>query len=120
MAEAEARLSNNGVILTGIDTPTDHGAPLPFFGRTTRMPTLHAELAIRHGSPTALLVPNRNPNHRYSVTLAYLRDGEKRAVTRTHTNDLAMEILTAAEMHISIRPAEWRVLRPVWPDLVAG
>lgn len=118
VAEADARLEGNGIVVTGIDVPTRHGTPLPFFGRTTKMPTLHAELAIRHGSPTALVVPTRGHDHRYSITLVHLRHGRTATSVRSSPIDLAMELVAAAERHISSRPAEWRVLQPVWPDLV--
>lgn len=114
VAEAETRLDRNGVVLTGIDIPTDHGEHLPFFGRTARLPTLHAELAIRHGSPVYLVVPQREGDNRYRVQSGQLFNTQAGESTPARVRELTLAVLSAAEEHIANRPGHWKMLRPMW------
>jgi len=116
IAEAENRLEQNGVILTGVDIPTPHGETLPFFGRAARMPTLHAELAIRHGSPVFLVVPRRDGDNRYRVEVGGVFDGAAGDSTPSRVKELTVAVLSATEDIIAGRPDHWKMLRRVWPD----
>lgn len=114
VAEAEGRLRHNGVILTGIDIPTGHGEVLPFFQREARLPTLHAELAIRHRAPIYLIVPRRDGNESYSVEEGEVFLDESEDPSPSRVRELTQAVLAAAERAIARRPGHWKMLRPVW------
>lgn len=114
VAEAEARLQNNGVVLTGIDIPTTRGEGLPFFGSTAPMPTLHAELAIRNGAPVLLVVGHREGDNRYRGAAGEVFFTEGGNASPERVKDLTLAVLKAAEEQITCRPGHWKMLRPVW------
>jgi len=114
VADADACLERNGLILTGIDVPTPHGERLPFFGRTARMPNLHAELSIRHGSPVYLVVPRREGDGRYSGKGEEMFQRDAGEATPERVRELTLAVLAATEKHVAIRPGHWRMVRPVW------
>jgi lauroyl/myristoyl acyltransferase len=118
VAAAESRLERNGVVVTGVDIPTRRGEALVFFHREARLPTLHAELAIRHGAPICLIVPRRDGDDRYSVEVGqvFLDDGGE--PTSSRVRELTQSVLSAAEQAIARRPGHWKMVRPVWPERV--
>jgi len=114
VADAEARLQSNGVVLTGIDIPTTHGERLPFFGSKAPMPTLHAELAIRNGSPVFFVVPHRVGDNQYRGAAGEVFVTEGGDATPERVKELTLAVLSAAEKQIKSRPGHWKMLRPVW------
>jgi len=116
VAEAEARLDRNGVVLTGIDVPTRRGERLTFFGREARLPTLHAELALRHGSPIYLLAPRRDGDDSYSVESGDVFEDDSGDAGPSRVRELTLRVLAAAEETISRRPGHWKMVRPVWTE----
>lgn len=116
IAEAETSLERNGVVLTGVDIPTPHGETLPFFGRAARMPTLHAQLAIRHGSPVLLAVPRRDGDNQYRVEIGGVFVSTAGDVTPSRVKELTVAVLSATEAVIASRPDHWKMLRRVWPE----
>lgn len=120
VADAEVRLNRNGVVLNGIDIPTPHGERMPFFGNDAPMPTLHAELAIRSGSPVFLVVPHREGDNRYRVEAGEVFHNDRREATPARVKELTIAVLEAAEKHIAGRPGHWKMLRPVWHGTTAS
>jgi lauroyl/myristoyl acyltransferase len=109
------RLSNGGILATGMDRPAPKGEWIEFFGRPAFLPTGFAKLAIRTNSLLlpAVILPDR-PNHYQAEALEILEPPKER--TSAAVTSLAREVLRQMEPFIRTYADHWLMFFPVWPD----
>jgi len=109
------RLSNGGILVTGMDRPAPKAEWIEFFGRPALLPTGFAKLAIRTNSLLlpAVILPDR-PNHYQGEALEILEPPKER--TDAAVTSLAREVLRQMEPVIRAYADYWLMFFPVWPD----
>lgn len=117
LRQALQNLRSGGIVLTGVDFPIPEGDPLHFFGRTTRLPTGHARLALATQAPVIVALPQKSDLHgRYHVELMPPIYAERTGDQRRDTLVFSQRILLMLEDRIRSRPAEWLMFNPLWPE----
>lgn len=115
---ATQRLKEGGLVLTLVDRPDSHGELLRFFGRTARLPTGHARMALRTDAYLQVGAALKQGAGHYRIVPGprlkpEIQHGEEE---ETAARRAAMEALKAMEPLIRSRPEEWLMFMPVWPE----
>ena len=112
---ARRRLEGGGAVLTGIDRPVPGSSrAFAFFGRPAHLPDVHVRLAGRTSAPLVLLWAVMGPDGRYAVECDRIALGPAGGVQTDRHN--AEAVLARAEREIALRPTQWAMPHPVWPD----
>jgi lauroyl/myristoyl acyltransferase len=108
------RLTNGGIVGTGMDRPAPKGDWIEFFGRQAYLPTGFAKLAIRTKSMLlpGVLLP-AGPGHYRAEALELLEPPTERTEEAVHS--LAREVLRQMEPVIRSYADDWLMFHPVWP-----
>ncbi|MGB8252500.1 MAG: lysophospholipid acyltransferase family protein, partial [Anaerolineaceae bacterium] len=118
MREAEQRLRDGGMVLTGLDRPLAGSRYRPkFFGRPAALPVSYIPMAIKTGVPV--------------VVVSCYYDGEKYILDASEPVEMksypdrqeeiernAERVLLEAERMIRAHPDQWFMYYPVWPELL--
>jgi KDO2-lipid IV(A) lauroyltransferase len=118
LRQAIQRLRNGGVVITAIDRPDVGGEPLTFFGRQAVLPVGHARLAIQTGSKILIGNVQKLRNGLYEAVCADLIEPVITGDRKVDVKNLAQKTLEVLEGIIRVRPQEWLVFLPVWPDFI--
>ena len=109
-------LEDKGVVITGIDRPSDdpklRRMPL-FFGEPSRLPTFYEKLAIDSGARIRIGAAIRQADGRYHVEVS--------EPVYFSSNDAAddgniKKITAVIEPWIREFPTQWAIFKPLWPD----
>jgi lauroyl/myristoyl acyltransferase len=117
LREAIRRLRAGGIVLTGVDRPvSDEEHWTEFFGRPAPLPTGHVRLALKAGAAIFVAGTQRDAQGinvvGISPPLEMIRTGDA-------DEDLWVNMRRAAvwlEEFIRIRPDQWGMFVPVWPE----
>lgn len=109
------RLTNGGIVGTGMDRPAPKGDWIEFFGRQAFLPTGFAKLAIRTNSMIlpGVVLPD-GPGHYRAEALELLEPPAERTEEAAH--GLAREVLRQMEPVIRANADDWLMFHAVWPD----
>ncbi len=116
LRKAHRRLSQGGLVVTGVDRPDPSGEDLEFFGRRALMPAGYARLALQAGAlvlPAACL---RKGDYGYQVVGGPPIEPPQIADSRQGARMLAQEVLKQLERIIAEHPSQWLMFFPVWPE----
>jgi lauroyl/myristoyl acyltransferase len=108
------RLTNGGIVGTGMDRPAPKGDWIEFFGRQAFLPTGFAKLAIRTNSMLlpGVVLPD-GPGHYRAEALELLEPPTERTEEAAH--GLAREVLRQMEPVIRANADDWLMFHAVWP-----
>jgi len=113
--QARKILADKGVVITGIDRPSDDPnlkrMPL-FFGQPSRLPTFYEKLAVDSGAKIRIGAAIRQPDGHYYVVASepvyFSADDE--------ADDGNIKKITAViEPWIQEYANQWAILKPLWP-----
>jgi lauroyl/myristoyl acyltransferase len=118
MREAEQRLRNGGLVLTGLDRPLPNSNYNPrFFGRPTSLPVAYIAMAIKNQVPVVVVCC-------YSIGKQFILDASE-IIEMVHYQDRqegiernAERALSEAEKMILAHPEQWFMYYPLWPELI--
>lgn len=114
VASAIRHLRKGGVLAITCDRDIQrNGAPLPFFGSTTRMPLGAVELAQRTGAvvvPGYCIRSSQGFNLYFEPPLEMAGTGDPKADALTN----ARALLARVEAWIASDPGQWMVLERIW------
>ena len=115
--ELTATLRQNDLVFLVVDRDLGGtGVPVPFFGRTTRLPAGPGLLHLRTGAPVLPTFVSRRADGRLDGAigppLAFHRTGDRRADLTGITRTIAARL----EYHIGRHPEQWTVLQRIWPE----
>lgn len=112
------RLQSGGLVLTGIDRPIEAPKHRPvFFNQPSNLPVHHIFLALEAKVPVVLLAAIRDDKNKYQIHVSpeiRMQDfGDRdRAILYN-----AEKVLEAAQDFIRLKPEQWSMSLPVWPEL---
>jgi lauroyl/myristoyl acyltransferase len=117
MREAEQRLRDGGMVLTGLDRPLPDSKYKPmFFGRPTPLPVSYIAMAIKNHVPVVVVCC-------YAEGKRFILDASE-TIEMLPINDRQEEIernaervLFEAEKMILAHPEQWFMYYPLWPEL---
>jgi KDO2-lipid IV(A) lauroyltransferase len=117
LREAIRRLRAGGIVLTGVDRPvSDEEHWTEFFGQPAPLPTGHVRLALKTDAVVFVAGAQRDAQginiFGISPPLEMVRTGDA-------DEDLRVNMRRAAawlEKFIRIRPGQWGMFVPVWPE----
>jgi lauroyl/myristoyl acyltransferase len=117
LREAIKRLRAGGIVLTGVDRPVAGVGPsVKFFGRPAPLPTGHVRLALKTDAAILLTSPHRDVQGRNVVGLSpplnMVRTGDPDEDLRINLRRVTARL----EELIRIRPGQWAMFLPVWPE----
>jgi lauroyl/myristoyl acyltransferase len=105
-----------------VDKPlTEDGVAVSFFGRTTRVPSGAATLALRTGSPVLPAALLHDPTG--SGYVAYIGEPiptQRARRSATEVEELTQRMMGWLEGIIRQYPDQWYMFRPMWPEAVSG
>ncbi len=116
LRKAHRRLSQGGLVVTGVDRPDPSGEHLEFFGRRALMPVGYARLALQTGAlvlPAACL---REGDYGYRVVGGPPIEPPQNNDPRQGARVLAQDVLAQLERIIAAHPSQWLMFFPVWPE----
>lgn len=112
---------HNNVLALVMDRPVhgqESGVSIEFFGRRTMVPAGAATLAILTGAPLLPGYVRRRRDGRYEGAIGlpiYPKAGDREAEVRR----LTQAAMSALEVVIRERPAQWYMFRPFWPEVTS-
>lgn len=114
--QARRVLSENGVVITGVDRPSDDPnlkrMPL-FFGKPSRLPTFYEKLAIDSGARIRIGAAIRQPDGKYHV----IASDPIYFSSQDEAEDGNIKKITAVlEKWLKQYPTQWAIIKPLWPD----
>lgn len=118
MREAEQRLRDGGMVLTGLDRPLANSRYTPrFFGRPAALPVSYIPMAIKTRVPVVVVCCYDDGDHYIldssePVEMIAYRDRQEE-IERN-----AERVLHEAERMIHAHPDQWFMYYPVWPELM--
>jgi KDO2-lipid IV(A) lauroyltransferase len=120
MREAEQRLREGGLVLTGLDRPLPGSKYKPkFFGRPTALPVSYIPMAIKNKVPVTVVCC-------YADQDRYVLDASKKVEMiafkdRQEEIELNAErVLFEAGKMIRAHSNQWFMYYPLWPELLDG
>jgi lauroyl/myristoyl acyltransferase len=120
MRQARKRLSEGGIVLTGLDRPITDTAYLPrFFGRPAPVPVAYIRLALQEDAPVVVVACMRQNNGKYYIDASQPVYMQRHPDLHTELIQNAETILAEAEIFIRKAPDQWSMFYPVWPDALA-
>jgi len=117
LREAIRRLRAGGIVLTGVDRPVDDEDHwTEFFGRPAPLPTGHVRLALKTDAVIFVAGAQRDAQGvnvvGISPPLEMIRTGDADEDLRVNMRRVA----ACLEEFIRIRPGQWGMFVPVWPE----
>ena len=117
LQKALRRLKNGGIVVTGIDRPTNDSRFRPvFFGRPSSLPVGYIQLALKTDVPVVVVTGRTLADGHYCVQasdpfpMRRFKDTNEEVLWNTE------EILRVVEQIIRWDPKQWSMFYPVWPD----
>ena len=117
LQRALRRLKNGGIVVTGIDRPTNDSRFRPvFFGRPSSLPVGYIQLALKADVPVVVVTGRTLADGHYCVQasdpipMRRFKDTNEEVLWNTE------EILRVVEQIIRWDPKQWSMFYPVWPD----
>ncbi len=116
MQNAIKRLKSGGVVITGVDRPTQESRYRPvFFGRGSTLPVSHVQMALKADVPVVVVSVKTLPDGHYCfqasdpIPMQKLKDKDEEVLWN------AEQILKVIEPIIRWDPKQWSMFYPVWP-----
>jgi lauroyl/myristoyl acyltransferase len=113
--QARKVLTEKGVVITGIDQPSDdpnlRRMPL-FFGQASRLPTFYEKLAIDSGARIRIGVAIRQPDGHYHIVVS---EPVYFSAKDEADDGNIKKITTVIEPWIREFANQWAIFRPLWP-----
>ena len=111
------RLKSGGIVLTGMDRPIPQDRMLiEFFGRQAYLPVGPVRLALMTGAAVVMGSCYHKPGEGYALQITapveMVRTGDRRQDILTNARHLAVIL----EDHVRVRPEQWMMFHPFWPD----
>jgi lauroyl/myristoyl acyltransferase len=117
MREAEQRLRDAGMVLTGLDRPLPGSKYTPrFFGKPTALPVSYIAMAIKNNVPVAV-VCCYSDGKRYVLDASEMIEMVAFPDRQEEIEHNAERVLIEAEKMILAHPEQWFMYYPLWPDL---
>jgi KDO2-lipid IV(A) lauroyltransferase len=118
MREAEQRLKDGGMVLTGLDRPLAGSRYCPrFFGRPAALPVSYVPMAIKTGVPIVVVCCYYD-GKRYILDASDPVEMNRYPDRQEEIERNAEFVLFEAEKMIRAHPDQWFMYYPVWPDVV--
>ncbi len=118
MREAEQRLRDGGMVLTGLDRPLPDSKYKPkFFGRPAALPVSYVPMAIKTGVPVVVVCCYFD-GKRYILDASEPVEMKKYPDRQEEIERNAEFVLLEAEKMIRSHPDQWFMYYPVWPELI--
>jgi lauroyl/myristoyl acyltransferase len=117
MREAEQRLRDAGLVLTGMDRPLPGSKYTPrFFGKATALPVSYIPMAIKNNVPV-VVVCCYSDGMRYVLDASEMIEMISYKDRREEIEQNAERVLVEAEKMILAHPEQWFMYYPLWPEL---
>lgn len=118
---AIAQLKSGGTVITGADRPVpDERDMVEFFGQPACLPLGPARLALMTEASVIIGSTHWHPEQgylfEYTGPIEMVHTGSRRQDMLASTRRLA-EVM---ESYIRLRPAQWMMFHPLWPDQVGA
>ena len=117
LQKALKRLKDGGIVVTGVDRPTQDSRFRPvFFGRQSYLPVGYVQMAIKADVPVVVVSGKTLPDGHYQILasdpipMRKFTDPNEEVLWNTE------EILRVIEQIIRWDPKQWSMFYPVWPD----
>ncbi len=118
MREAEQRLRDGGMVLTGLDRPLANSRYRPkFFGRAAALPVSYVPMAIKTCVPVVVVCCYYD-GERYILDASEPVEMESFPDRQEEIERNAERVLLEAEKMIHAHPDQWFMYYPVWPELL--
>jgi lauroyl/myristoyl acyltransferase len=118
MREAEQRLRDAGMVLTGLDRPLPDSKYTPkFFGRPTHLPVSYIAMAIKNQVPVAVVCCYAD-GKRFILDASEIIDMLPFKDRQEEIERNAERVLLEAEKMIRAHPEQWFMYYPLWPELI--
>jgi lauroyl/myristoyl acyltransferase len=118
MREAEQRLRDSGMVLTGLDRPLPDSKYTPmFFGRPTHLPVSYIAMAIKNKVPVAVVCCYAN-GKRFILDASEIIEMIPYRDRQEEIERNAERVLFEAEKMIRAHPEQWFMYYPLWPELI--
>ena len=112
-------LQRGGMVLTGIDRPSENPGVRPrFFGRATTLPIHHVFLACKAHVPVIVTVTYHQQDGKYGVFASEPIEMDSCLNSDEVVLRNAEKVLAVAEEFIRRAPQQWSVPLPVWPQVM--
>jgi lauroyl/myristoyl acyltransferase len=120
MREAEQRLREAGMVLTGLDRPLPGSKYTPrFFGKATALPVSYIPMAIKNNVPVAV-VCCYSDGKRYILDASEMIEMVSYKDRQEEIEHNAEQVLVEAEKMILAHPEQWFMYYPLWPELTGS
>ena len=117
--QALKTLQQGGMVLTGIDRPTENPGVRPrFFGRASTLPIHHVFLASKAHVPVIVTVTYHQQDGKYRVFASEPIEMDSCPNSDEAIRRNAEKVLSVAEEFIRRAPQQWSVPLPVWPQVM--
>ncbi len=118
MREAEQRLREAGLVLTGLDRPLPGSKYTPrFFGKPTALPVSYIAMAVKNEVPV-VVVCCYSDGKRYVLDASEMIEMVTCQDRREEIERNAERVLAEAEKMILAHPEQWFMYYPLWPELI--
>jgi lauroyl/myristoyl acyltransferase len=118
MREAEQRLRDAGLVLTGLDRPLPNSKYKPrFFGRPTPLPVSYIAMAIKNKVP-ATVVCCYSKGKRFILDASDMIEMISFEDRQEEIERNAERVLAEAEKMIHAHAEQWFMYYPLWPELI--
>jgi len=115
LREAIRYLEQGGIVVTGIDHPSEiFQHRLNFFGAPASLPSHHIFLALKAKCPVVVAASYLGADGRYHLTASSPIDMEILPDREDQLRHNGGKVLAAAEDIIREHPQQWLVFQPVW------
>jgi len=116
---ARIRLSQGGLVLTGIDRPLPDPKYRPaFFGRPSAAPVAYIRLALQANVPVIVVAIQATAQDRYLVSASPPIEMVPYPDNDSEFMKNAENVLAIAETFIRQTPYQWLMYYPVWPEVL--
>ncbi len=120
MQIAIKRLKSGGVVITGVDRPTQESRYRPvFFGRGSNLPVSHVQMALKSGVPVVVVSMKTMPDGHYCFSASDPISMQKFKNQDEEVLWNAEQILKEIEPIIRWDPKQWSMFYPVWPAVTS-
>jgi lauroyl/myristoyl acyltransferase len=118
MREAEQRLRDGGLVLTGLDRPLPDSKYQPrFFGRPTALPVSYIPMAIKNNVPVVVVCCYAD-GERYVLDASQMIEMIPYKDRQEEIERNAENVLAEAEKMIYNHVDQWFMYYPLWPELL--
>jgi lauroyl/myristoyl acyltransferase len=119
LKQAVKYLQQGGMVLTGMDRPTQNPKYRPrFFGCEASLPTHYVTLASKARVPIVVMAATQQADGKYHVMSSEPIEMEHDPDHGREILRNAEKVLKQAETFIRLAPQQWNVPLPVWPELL--